>query len=170
MNAEQIVIDRFCERFPFLTDRIYITRPKRIFTTALTRNEFEQIVRFAKYEAGFTRMHNLVGTDDGDDIGFLYMLSNDEHIMLTLRETAPKSDPWVNSMVQLFPCVLWHERELVDLFGADVRALPDGPTYPLPDGWPKGNYPMRKDWDVTRFNKDTMTYTPASADKEATDE
>ena len=56
------------------------------------------------------------------------------------------------------PSIVLHEREIVDLFGVEVEGLPDGPHYPLPDGWPEGNYPMRKDWDPKKFNKDTMKY------------
>lgn len=158
MAAENEIIARFTERFPQLTEHMRSPREKRIFTDPLTREAFGPIIRFARDEVGFTRMHHVVGTDDGDCLGFLYILSDADGIMLTLHESAPKSDPVIEAMTPLFPSLEWHERELVDLFGAVVRGLPDGPRYPLPDGWPDGNYPMRKEWDPKRFNKDTMTY------------
>jgi len=34
----------------------------------------------------------------------------------------------------------------MDLFGAKVEGLPEGPRYPLPDDWPKNQFPLRKDW------------------------
>jgi Ni,Fe-hydrogenase III component G len=27
-----------------------------------------------------------------------------------------------------------------------VTGLPEGSRYPLPDNWPEGQYPLRKDW------------------------
>ena len=37
------------------------------------------------------------------------------------------------------------------MFGIKVEGLPEGERYPLPDGWPEGQYPLRKDW-----NKDML--------------
>ena len=45
-----------------------------------------------------------------------------------------------------FPSAHIYERELEDLFGIEVDGLPPGNRYPLPDGWPEGQYPLRKDW------------------------
>ena len=39
-----------------------------------------------------------------------------------------------------------YERELVDLFGAQVEGLPPGNRYPLTDDWPTDEHPLRKDW------------------------
>ena len=77
------------------------------------------------------------------------------------------ADPRVRSQYALYPSLLMHERELVDLFGADMRELPPGPSYPLPDGWPKGQYPLRKEWNPAYFNKDTMRYEPPEGGGEA---
>ena len=63
-------------------------------------------------------------------------------------------------MGELFPSLMLHEREMVDLFGVQVSGLPEGPSYPLPDGWPAGEYPLRKEWNPSYFNKQTMTYEP----------
>jgi Ni,Fe-hydrogenase III component G len=163
---EEEIVNSLCGKFPFLQDRIYVQKDKRIFTKALDRAEFEQIIRYVHDEMNFFRAHHVVGTDDGENLGFLYILSNDENIILVLRECAPKSSPVIKSVSDMYPSVVLHERELVDLFGAVVEGLPDGPSYPLPDGWPKGSYPMRKDWNPKYFNKETMTYEPPE-DKEA---
>ena len=45
-----------------------------------------------------------------------------------------------------FPAAEIYERELIDLLGAKVAGLPEGKRYPLPDDWPAGEYPLRKDW------------------------
>jgi len=166
MSAEQQIVDTLCEHLGFLKDRVAVRRKKRIFTAPLPRGEFEQAVRFLHDRLGFYKAHHVVGTDDGEDLGFLYLLSNAEGIILALKEKAPKSDPRISSLTELYPSVLLHERELADLFGAVVEGLPEGLSYPLPDGWPKGNYPMRKDWNPKYFDKKTMTYNPPAEETE----
>ena len=32
------------------------------------------------------------------------------------------------------------------MFGVKVEGLPAGRHYPLPEDWPQGEYPLRKDW------------------------
>jgi membrane-bound hydrogenase subunit beta len=34
----------------------------------------------------------------------------------------------------------------MDLLGIQVEGIPPGRHYPLPEGWPEGQYPLRKDW------------------------
>ncbi len=160
MPNEQAIADTLCENFPFLQGKITVQREKRIFTQSLPREEFEQVILFLHDRLGFYKAHHVVGRDDGEDLGFIYLLSNAEGVVLALKEKAPKADPRIPSQSCLYPSVLLHERELVDLFGAVVEGLPPGLTYPLPDGWPKGNYPMRKDWNPKYFDRKTMTYNP----------
>lgn len=161
MAKEHEIIERFVAQFPFLESRMSSPRPQRIFTAGMSREEFAEVLDYARLTAGFTKMHHVVGTDEGADLGFLYVMENGEGVLLVLRTSAPKSDPVIRSLTPVFPGIEWHERELADLFGAKVEGLPDGPRYPLPDGWPEGNYPMRKDWDPNRFDRDTMTYREA---------
>jgi Ni,Fe-hydrogenase III component G len=33
------------------------------------------------------------------------------------------------------------------MLGVNVEGLPEGKRYPLPDDWPDGQYPLRKDWN-----------------------
>lgn len=169
MSREEEIAKELCNKFPFLHDRIYVQKEKRVFTKELSKEEFEQIIAFVHDEMNFYRSHHVIGTDEGENLGFLYIVSNDDNILLILREIAPKSNPVINSICKLYPSIVLHERELVDLFGAVVKGLPEGPSYPLPDDWPKGNYPMRKEWNPKYLNKDTMTYEPPE-EKEAENE
>ena len=157
---EQEVVDLILERFPVLIGHIHIQRKGRIRLDALEREIFDELFVYAVQEVGFSTFHMLLGLDDEENFGVSYALSNADHIILLLKETVPKSAPIIHSVCDLFPNALWHEREIVDLFGIVVEGLPEGPRYPLPDNWPEGNYPLRKDWNPAYFNCDTMTYTP----------
>lgn len=158
MSSEEKIIEQLAAEFPFLDGGLSSPREKRIFSQPLEAEDFMKVVTYLHDKTDFSRAHHVVGVDDGDDLGFIYLFSNSEYIILALKEKAPKTDPVIESVNRLYPSLLLHELELVDLFGAKIKNLPKRPHYPLPDGWPKGNYPMRKEWNPAYFNKDTMTY------------
>ncbi|MCL1975229.1 MAG: NADH-quinone oxidoreductase subunit C [Firmicutes bacterium] len=160
VNKEESIIEEMLVKFPFLENKLVCPREGRIVSPSLMREHFEQFFSFAVQECGFSRFHLVIGVDDGDDLGFVYVLSNKDNILLLLKQQAPKSAPYIKSITAVFPNALWHERELVDLFGAVLEDLPPGPTYPLPNGWPVGNYPMRKEWKVEYFDRENLTYNP----------
>ena len=168
MDAEQKVVDAILERFPVLEGRVKIQRRQRVIIDPLVRRDFEKLFAFLTTKAGFITLHLVIGTDEGPDLGFIYVISNEDKVILQVKQKAPKDKPRIQSVCSVFPNALWHERELVDLFGAEVEGLPPGPTYPLPDGWPEGNYPMRKEWKTEYFDKNTMTYNPPPEKQEET--
>ena len=157
MNAEQVV-SALNKRFPALA--AHTPREFRIWSDFVEPKEFEAALRFAFDELRFGKGKHIVGTDEGEYIGLSYIVSNDENILLVLWEKVPKAHPVVRSQGGLYPSMVLHEREMVDLFGVSVSGLPEGPSYPLPDCWPEGQYPLRKEWNPAYFNKETMAYEP----------
>ena len=157
MNTEETIL-ALNKRFPAL--EAASARPLRVFTAFAEPKEFEEALKYAFSKLDYHKGKHIVGTDEGENIGLSYILSNDENVLLVLRERVQKSAPRVRSMGELFPSLMLHEREMVDLFGVQVSGLPEGPSYPLPDGWPAGEYPLRKEWNPAYFNKQTMKYEP----------
>lgn len=166
MQVEKEIVRRLCQKLTFLKDKVHVQREKRIFSDFLPRKEFEQAVDYLHSEMGFDKASHVVGTDEGDELGFIYLLTNSGGIIFALKEKAPKSDPRIGSLSGRYPSLEFHERELVCLFGATIEGLPDGPSYPLPDGWPEGNYPLRKDWNPDYFDRNNLTYNPPSEERE----
>ncbi len=72
-----------------------------------------------------------------------------EHLLVSLLALLPADDPRIDSISAEIPAANWAEREFRDLVGIE----PVGHCYPkrlvLPDGWPEGVHPLRKDvsWD-----------------------
>jgi Ni,Fe-hydrogenase III component G len=67
-------------------------------------------------------------------------------IMLNIKIKAPKTNPVIPTITDMFPSAEIPEREVEDLLGAKVDGLAAGRRYPLPDDWPQNDHPLLKDW------------------------
>jgi len=94
-----------------------------------------------------------IGVDDRPFSGSFLVSHNfafdRDHVLCSLIVSVPADDPTVDSITDEVPAASWAEREMRDLVGIQ----PIGHRYPkrlvLPDGWPDGLHPLRKDmsWD-----------------------
>lgn len=143
--TEEALKDMLVKRFPFLDGRIRAPRARRIFIDDVTDN-FDEVFLYAIKELDFSALCAITGMDEGERIVFGYHMARPDGTVLTIKRSAPKSDPVIKTVVPVFFCADIYERELVDLLGVRVEGLKEGNRYPLPDGWPQGEYPLRKDW------------------------
>jgi NADH:ubiquinone oxidoreductase subunit C len=67
--------------------------------------------------------------------------------VVTLRVRLPHSAVSIPSVCSLIPSATLYERELIEMFGVEVLGTPNTDRLLLPDDWPKGVYPMRKDFN-----------------------
>jgi NADH:ubiquinone oxidoreductase subunit C len=74
--------------------------------------------------------------------------------VLTLRVRLSYQNPSIASICSLIPSANLYERELSEMFGIEVLGLPQAGYLLLPDDWPKGIYPLRKEF--TGFNHDNQ--------------
>jgi len=66
--------------------------------------------------------------------------------IVTLRVRLPKGDAAIPSICGVIPSASFFERELGEMFGVTVVGTPDAARLFLPDDWPEGVYPLRKDF------------------------
>ncbi len=82
----------------------------------------------------------------GDSFVILYHFCHGGAV-LDLRVHPPSlEDNTVPSLTGLIPSAVLYERELQEMFGVTVENLPDTAHFLLPDDWPDGVYPLRKDF------------------------
>jgi membrane-bound hydrogenase subunit beta len=92
----------------------------------------------------------IAGNDLGTEIELLYIFSvfygaKFGEYMVTIGINLPKTDLSVPTITDLIPGALFSEREKQEFFGITVTGIPDGRRLFLPEDFPQGVYPWRKD-------------------------
>ncbi len=121
--------------------------PKRAFVT-VKPGDLVAVLKWMREKHGITFLSTITGQDLGTEFELLYHLTM-EWISLTVRTRIPRENPHIPSVCGVIPGAILYERELQDMFGIVVDGIPDGRPLVLPDDWPAGQYPLRKDWSYT---------------------
>ncbi len=72
-------------------------------------------------------------------------------IIVTLRTHTSRADARLTSICGVIPAASLFERELSEMFGITLTGLPHPDRLLLPDEWPDGVYPLRKDFDPAQI-------------------
>ena len=154
--SEQKIKQELEDKFTYLKDAVIIKRKGRIFTQ-VPLDKFDEVFAYAVKQMRFLALSAITGLDRGDGVfEVIYHLNQDGKILLNLSVGLNKENPEVKSVTPYCPSADIYERELIDLLGIKVSGLVSGHRYPLPDNWPKGEYPLRKDWKGTIRNKEAQ--------------
>ncbi|HEB30889.1 MAG TPA: NADH-quinone oxidoreductase subunit C [Spirochaetes bacterium] len=142
------------ERFKDDIIDFYDKSPKRVYIEIKP----ESLVKAATYifkdlEA---RFNTASGVDTQANIEILYHFSIEYqdpdflNMIISLRVKLDRNKPTTASLAPVFNGANWIERELHDILGINFEGHPDLKKLLLPDEWPDGVYPLRKDykeWD-----------------------
>jgi len=147
MSEQELKIKNdLCARFPHLESHVKIARVRRIFID-VQKSDFPSVFELITKEFGFTILCSITGLDESEVFGVMYNLAHENGIMLNLELRIPKNESVISTITGAFPNADIYERELIDLFGITVEGLVPGKRYPLPDGLPEGQYPLKKDFN-----------------------
>jgi Ni,Fe-hydrogenase III large subunit/Ni,Fe-hydrogenase III component G len=90
-----------------------------------------------------------IGTDDRPFSGQFLVAHNfafdKEHVLASFLAHLPADSPRVDSISNVVPPANWAEREFRDLVGIEPVGHRSPKRLVLPDGWPEGVHPLRKD-------------------------
>ena len=64
---------------------------------------------------------------------------------ITLRVRVPRANPVVPSLAEVIPSSEAFEREVSEMFGVTFKGIKNPDRLYLPDEWPEGVFPLRKD-------------------------
>ncbi|MDP2959632.1 MAG: NADH-quinone oxidoreductase subunit C [Longimicrobiales bacterium] len=91
-----------------------------------------------------------VGIDQrprGRGYGIVHLFSFDAHrLFVALECEVDEGKARIDSITPLIPGAAWSEREFQDMIGVTAEGLPDPRRLVLPDDWPEGLHPLRRDF------------------------
>jgi membrane-bound hydrogenase subunit beta len=148
------------KKFPQLAGKSRTPRTRRMFTDVAIE-DLGAVFDYAVRDLRFSILCTITGLDQGDKLGVIYHLARETGTTLSLCTAVPKDNPILQTVTGRFPAAELYEREMADLLGMKVQGLPEGPRYPLPDDWPQGQYPLRKDWKAPASPADSQDPTAA---------
>ena len=98
----------------------------------------------------------IVGNDERSLCGryavyYVISMEGEDPGWVTVRAEVDPAKMTFPSVTPFVPACVWGERELRDMFGLIPEGLPDRRRLVLPDDWPSGLYPLRKDSMDYRF-------------------
>jgi membrane-bound hydrogenase subunit beta len=101
-------------------------------------------------DISFPHLAVISGVDVGENIELLYSFTlyfgvKHGEYTCTFKIRVPKSDPRVPTISDLMPGAVLTEREKQEMLGIEVVGIPDPRRLFLPDDFPEGVYPWRKD-------------------------
>lgn len=144
LELEERFKDRLEKTFGGDILELTIQRRRRLWVTVKPERLVE-MMKFLRDEMGFDHVAAITGMDLGENLAAFYH-TTDQHNIITVRAKTPRTAPVLPTVREVFPGTESYERELEDMFGIKVEGLPPGRHYPLPDEFPPGQHPLRKDW------------------------
>lgn len=133
------MVESFEEAAP---DRLYVPVPAdRLLdaASALIKDEWSYLTTITGLDLGV----------EAGEMAFLYHFSSGA-LVVTLRVQVPRDDAAVPSVCGLIPTASFYERELIEMLGVTITGTPSTDRLFLPDDWPTGVYPLRKDFDPSQ--------------------
>ena len=113
----------------------------------------ESLVKVASYifKDLKARFSTASGVDMRHHMEILYhFLIENINLLISLRVKLQKPKLEIDSLSPIFEGSSWIEREIHEILGINFRGHPDLRRLLLPDDWPDGVYPLRRDykeWD-----------------------
>ena len=116
----------------------------------IKREDFRRFVEFL-FEIQDSPHFSIISTSDlGEHMELLYHFTVDygkqnEEKTISLRIKLPKDDLRIETITDLIPGAMISEREIHEMVGVEFIGLKDTRHFFLPENWPKGKYPWRRD-------------------------
>ena len=139
------ILEKIKEKFGAKIKDVFEKSARRVYIEMPSKDIVECArCLFAELEARFSTASCV---DMPDRFEILYHFSFDPAaLIVSIRVFIDKKDPKIGSITPLIKGAEWIEREIHELFGVDFTGHPNLKRLLLPDSWPEGLYPLRRDY------------------------
>ncbi|MCB4756175.1 MAG: NADH-quinone oxidoreductase subunit C [Elusimicrobia bacterium] len=148
MNRNEILKD-LKERFKGDILDVFEKSPKRVYID-IKPGAICAVAHHIFRDLG-ARFNIASGVDGPTQMEILYHFTLEGiNLLISFRVRLEKSNLEIDSLAPLFEAANWIEREMHELLGINFKGHPDLRRLLLPDNWPEGVYPLRRDykeWD-----------------------
>jgi len=148
-----------------IRDRITVEREANgIIYASVSRENLVPAVQYVRDSLG-GRFIISIGTDKRELSGYyevnnVFGLDRDK-LFLLLKTDVDPTDPNIDSITPLIPGADWAEREVRDMIGVHPVGHPDPRRLVLPDDWPEGVHPLRRDFPYNHRPEPVADAKPA---------
>ena len=127
-----------------------IERPRRLIIL-LKREGFKEGFSKLIQLLGIKFISTITGVDLKDKIELIYHLWCEKlGSMVSVRVQVPRDDPRIPTITDLIPGATLYEREVHDMLGVVFEGHPKLERLILPEDWPDGVHPLRKDVPIEK--------------------
>ncbi len=143
-----------------------VPKPRRAYVLLKPESHKKAISALMKHDEN-VMLSTITGVDLGNDIELNYHMACEGAV--TLKNRVPREKPFTKTITDIIPGANLYEREVFDLLGVVFEGHPDLKRLMLPDSWPQGNYPLRRDWKPP-VEQDKNIVSEETAQTEQTEE
>ena len=144
MNRAEI-LQNIKNKFSDKIKKFFEKSRKRVYID-ISHEDIADFTRLIFLDLG-ARFNTASAVDTPKGIEILYHFTFDEiNLLVSLRALLDKNDPHIRSMTPIMEGAEWIEREIHELFGVEFDGHPNLKPLLLPDDWPKGKCPLRRDY------------------------
>ena len=108
------------------------------------REDVKKMAQFIVDEWGPVHLSTITGNDRGGHIDVIYHFVA-EGVSLNLRAAVDKAVDEIDTITPIVPAAILYEREIKEMLGVTIAGHPDPRRLVLPEDWPDGDYPLRRD-------------------------
>ena len=152
MEMENEIVEKLQQSLKDAILKIGAPRKRRIFIHVKT-DALRDAIKYLVNDLEFKHLSTITATDLGAEMELIYHLAYKGSIELSLRVTVNKNNPSVQTITDIIPGAVLYEREAHEMIGVMFEGHPDLSPLVLPEGWPKGVYPLRKEEKFEELRK-----------------
>jgi len=144
MNEEEI-INILKEKFGDKIVECKIPMKRRVFVE-VSKECYKDVVKFLLHDLDMKHVEAITGVDAKDHFEVIAHIGYG--ISVSVKVKISKDDPVIDSICDIARGVELYEREAYDLLGIVFKGNPNLKRFILPEDWPEGVYPLRKDYEA----------------------